>query len=206
MTPRSLVIAAAFFGLPAYADTAPQQFSQHFPDKNPNDSALVLAADASGNLFIVADAATGVLTALTTHIHVTKTDGTGNVLATMGFGGSSTDTPMAAAVDAQGNLVIVGETQSTDFPLVSALQTSGRIFVTKVDGQLNGIVFSTLLGGGPGGYASAVAFDSASNVYVAGLTAGFGQTPAFTTTPGALQPSSPVPAESAESLESGFVA
>ncbi len=209
MTPRPIVlamIATALIGTTVYANSLPQKFTQHFPDLNPNDTAVVLAADASGNLFIVADAATGVLTALTTHIHVTKTDGAGNVLATLDFGGSSTDTPKAAAVDAQGNLVIVGETQSTDFPLVSALQTSGSIFVTKVDPQLHGILFSTLLGGGPGGYASAVAFDSATNIYVAGSTAGFGQTPAFATTQGALQPSPPVAAESAELLAYGFVA
>jgi uncharacterized protein (TIGR03437 family) len=130
---------------------------------------------------------------------VIKTDSSGNVLATYDFGGSGIDTPNAAAVDPQGNLVIVGTTQSPNFPLVSPLQTSGSIFITKIGAQLQNILYSTLLGGSAGGSAMAVALDATGNIYITGTT-GAG----FTTTPGALQPSAPAPPPDG-GVSSGFI-
>jgi len=179
------------------ANPNPQSFLPHFPDLNPQNTVKLLMADPSGNLFIVSSIAQ---TSAVVNIHVTKTDGSGNVLASFNFGGSGMDTPNAAAVDSQGNLVIAGVTHSADFPLVSPLQKSGAIFITKVDAELQNILFSTLLGGAAGISATAVALDSAGNVYVTGIT-GAG----FTTTPGALQPSAPPPPLEG-GVASGFIA
>jgi len=44
------------------------------------------------------------------NIHIVKTDAAGNPLSSLDFGGSATDTPFAAAMDPQGNLIIVGWT------------------------------------------------------------------------------------------------
>src|SRR5579863_2122044 len=79
-----------------------------------------VVADASGNLFIVANI---VEPSGRPQIRVLKTDLQARTLASFDFGGSSLahDTIAGAAVDAQGNLVIAGSTSSVDFPLVSPL-------------------------------------------------------------------------------------
>ena len=78
----------------------------------------VLAADASGNLFAV-----GLVTEPSgrQQIRVIKTDPSGNPLASFDFGGSAQDTVASAATDTQGNIVIVGSTPSTDFPIVGQI-------------------------------------------------------------------------------------
>jgi hypothetical protein len=174
----------------------PRSFSAHLPDLNPKDTPKFLVAYQSGNFFIISSTAK---MPTISNILVIKTDGSGSVIGTFAFGGSGIDTPAAAACDPQGNLVIVGVTRSPDFPLVAPLQKSGETFITKIDGQLQNIIFSTLLGGTAGISATAVALDPVGNVYVTG-TAGAG----FATTAGALQPSAPTPPP-AGTVTSGFL-
>ena len=77
------------------------------------------------------------------------------------------------AVDANGNAIVVGQTESSDFPTRNALQDSlegdSDAFVAKFapDGTC---LFSTFLGGDERDSASAVAVDSAGAIYVAGST------------------------------------
>jgi uncharacterized protein (TIGR03437 family) len=182
------------------AAAVPQSFSLRVPDLNPNDSGRLLAADSSGNLFVVS---ASTKTSAIVNIHVVKTDPAGNVIAAFDFGGSGVDTPSAAAVDPQGNLIVAGSTYSTDFPLVSPLRTTGIGFATKIDAQLGKILFSTLLGtvgGGPvTAGASAVAVDATGNIYLTGST-GDG----FPTTTGVLQPQAPALGQ-AGTISHGFV-
>lgn len=76
-------------------------------------------------------------------------------------------------VDSDGNAIIVGQTQSDDFPTRDALQDSlegnSDAFVAKFapDGTL---LFSTFLGGDEPDSAAAVAVDAAGAIYVAGST------------------------------------
>lgn len=163
--------------------------------------ASLLAADGTGNLFAV-----GLVTEASglPQIRVIKTDPNGNPLASLDFGGSLQDTIAAAATDAQGNLVIVGSTQSPDFPLVAPLKLQARTpaaFVVKIDAQLQHIVFSTLLGGVNGTFASgnAVAADANGNLYVAGST----DETDFPITAGAFQ--SIVPSQSVAMSSYAFV-
>jgi uncharacterized protein (TIGR03437 family) len=163
--------------------------------------ASLLAADGTGNLFAV-----GLVTEASglPQIRVIKTDPNGNPLASLDFGGSLQDTVAAAATDAQGNLVIIGSTQSPDFPLVAPLKLQARTpaaFVVKIDAQLQHIVFSTLLGGMNGTFASgnAVAVDAKGNLYVAGST----DETDFPITAGAFQ--SVVPSRSVATSSYAFV-
>ena len=110
---RTVVLAMFAVGLHA---TVPQRFSLAIPGGNPADTARLLASDSSGNLFIIYSSPEAVSA---TNIHIVKTDGAGKPLAAMDFGGSAVDTPLAAATDPQGNLIVVGSTSSPDFPLVS---------------------------------------------------------------------------------------
>jgi uncharacterized protein (TIGR03437 family) len=93
--------------------------------------------------------------------------------------------PMSVAVDAMGDAFITGWTNSTDFPVTSGafLTTSPAprsIFLTKLNPQGNGLVYSTYLAAV--GYGSAVKLDAQGTAFVAGST-GSGN---FPTTPGGM--------------------
>jgi hypothetical protein len=125
----------------ALAASAPQSFSLRIPDLNPRDSARVLAADRSGNLFIVSSSPQ---TSTIVNIHIVKTDPSGNFLAAFDFGSSGIDTPTAATVDPQGNLIVAGATQSVDFPTVLPVLATGVAFATKIDAQLHQILLHAI--------------------------------------------------------------
>ena len=83
------------------------------------------------------------------------------------------------------NLVIYGNTTSTNFPLLNPTQTSGDMFVTTLDGF--GITipgYSTLLGASSGDTPTGIAVDARLNAYVTGTT----NSVTFPTTVGALEP------------------
>lgn len=101
-------------------------------------------------------------------------------------GGSSADRAEAVTVDADGNAIISGSTQSTDFPTTVGTVDrtfSGGVmdaFVTKLNADGSGLVYSTYLGGTPTPTrrgtveetetARDVAVDTAGNAYVTGQT------------------------------------
>ena len=111
------------------------------------------------------------------------------------LGGSANDWGYAVATDSSGAIYIAGFSQSSDFPLVSALQAAyaggtGDLFVAKFKPDGTGFQYITYIGGSggegdPGGYVGGIAVDTQGNAYVAGIT----RSPDFPTTPGAYQPS-----------------
>jgi uncharacterized protein (TIGR03437 family) len=110
------------------------------------------------------------------------------------LGGSGNDIPSAAAVDASGNIWIVGETDSDDFDLVNPIVAQkipyrAAAFVVELDPTGNNLLFSTYLAGQQQSIlpyfatrATAIAVDNAGNVYVGGTT----DEPDFPTTAGAF--------------------
>lgn len=95
------------------------------------------------------------------------------------LGGPGRDRARGLAVDASGNIIVVGGTESGAFPRVNALQNaiSGAMdaFITKFNPTLTSLVFSTFLGGTQGSLANpeeamSVATDASSNIYVGGVT------------------------------------
>src|SRR5690606_30936499 len=90
-----------------------------------------------------------------------------------------------------GAAYVTGYTASTNFPILSAIQSNiagGKIpgftvpaldaFITKIDPSGSNLVFSTFYGGTGSGYFGngddvglSVALDASNNVYVAGYTA-----------------------------------
>jgi uncharacterized protein (TIGR03437 family) len=193
MVVRSSVLALVLALYSARATAGPQVLARYLnlpADAQPQ----TITADGSGSLFVVSNV---IEPSGRPQIRVLKTDSDGATLASMDFGGSSRDTIAGAAVDATGNLVLVGSTSSPDFPLVSPLISSTSIqaaFVTKIDSQLHGILFSTKLGGtqqampyGIGTTAGALTLDSTGNIYVTGATFNTD----FPITAGAFQSSPP---------------
>ncbi|HVE86437.1 MAG TPA: IPT/TIG domain-containing protein, partial [Myxococcales bacterium] len=90
------------------------------------------------------------------------------------LGGSGTEFPVGISVDPLGQAYVTGNTQSTDFPTVSAFQGTKRgnqdVFVAKVNDSGNALLYSTYLGGTGDETGRDLAADSTGAVYVAGFT------------------------------------
>lgn len=114
------------------------------------------------------------------------------LVASTYLGGEYDDLGSGIAVDASGAVYVVGNTSSVGFPTTpGAFQTKveasyiDEAFVTKLDGALSSLVYSTLLGGDGLDSALAVAADASGAAFVVGQTSSTN----FPTTAGAFQPS-----------------
>ena len=131
--------------------------------KDPTN-ASVLYAGASGNG--------------STDAFVTKLNASGSgVLFSTLVGGSKEETGNGIAIDGSGNITIVGQTNSVNFPFANAVRSTVTFngncatgFVTKLNPAVPSYTFSTYLGGGNCDVANSVATDSSGNVYVTGRT------------------------------------
>lgn len=107
---------------------------------------------------------------------ITKLNATGNGLeySTYLGGSGGTNAITGLAVTPSGEAVVVGITDSSDFPVLNALQSTapGRsnAFVTELSAAGDTVTFSTYLGGSATTSAYAVALDSGDNINVAGNT------------------------------------
>ncbi len=94
------------------------------------------------------------------------------------LGGSTWDEAWAIAVDGKGNAYVGGGTESTDFPTTpSAFDTSKNApvgtmtgFISKLNSNGTGLVYSTYIGGSLATTVNAIAVDAAGDVYAAGGT------------------------------------
>lgn len=118
---------------------------------------------------------------------VTKLNPAGTALVYSTFlGGTGTDEGSGIAVDGQGNAYVVGQAApATGFPVsVNAYdRTPSPVsdgFVAKLNASGTALLYSTLLGGGGGENADAIALDAQGHAYVAGGT----ESADFPTTPG----------------------
>ncbi|MBK9092476.1 MAG: SBBP repeat-containing protein [Anaerolineae bacterium] len=107
---------------------------------------------------------------------VAKINPNGGALAYSTFlGDTNEDYANGVAVDGHGNAYVVGWTNSTNFPItVGAFNTTFAgdkdVFVTKLSGSGNNLVYSGLLGGTEDDQGQAVAIDVSGAAYVAGQT------------------------------------
>ena len=136
----------------------------------------------------------------TATVFVTKINSTGTALVFSTFlGGSNYNQPFGIAVDATGNVIVAGTTQSTDFPKKNPIPVgtngngSSYGFISSLTADGSALNYSSVLGGGaqPGQSSTtnvgALALDSQGNAYVTGIT----DSPVFPTTSGAMNSGTP---------------
>ena len=108
---------------------------------------------------------------------VSKLDsGLTRLLASTLIGGSAGTWTTGLALDSQGNVFIVGNTSSPDYPTTAQAYDrtwnggAQDVFVSKLDSGLTTLLASTFLGGSSDDKTYTVALDRQGNVYVAGET------------------------------------
>jgi hypothetical protein len=122
-------------------------------------------------------------------VFVTKLNaaGTAQIYSTF-LGGSQYNQPFGIAVDSNGNAIVTGCTQSTDFPVknsaatVTASNGAWYAIVSSLSADGSTLNYSSLLGGGYT-ISTAVTLDTQGNAYITGIT----DSPDFPATPGALK-------------------
>ena len=120
------------------------------------------------------------------------------------LGGSSYDSGMSIAVDANGSAFITGNTQSSDFPTTpGAYQTDNNLdaYVTKLTPDGSDVVYSTFIGGSNIDRSQSIAIDNDGNAYIVGFT----PSEDFPTTQNALQPDYPEYTDPDWPWHTGFV-
>jgi len=101
------------------------------------------------------------------------------------LGGSGGDEATVISVDSSGNAYVVGDTDSTDFPMRNPIQATYAggtcvydstsypcydLFVSKLAAAGSSLLYSTYLGGSGDDIPWGIALDSGGSVYVAGYT------------------------------------
>ncbi len=152
-----------------------------------NDMGKAIAVDASGSAYIAgqtfsSDFPTTAGAFKTTYsgagdAFVVKVSPGGTSLQYSTYlGGSGTDNAEGIAVDINGNAYVTGQTYSTDFPTVAAIQAvnggnqDSDAFVTEINSSGSALVYSTYLGGSSVDWGEAIAVDPAGIAYVTGAT------------------------------------
>jgi hypothetical protein len=106
---------------------------------------------------------------------VTKLSSSGNSLMYSTYlGGSDYDFGGSIAVDGSGCVYVTGWTESSDFPMLSALDVAfngfSDVFVTKLSASGSSLIYSTYLGGSDYDNGSGIAVDGSGCAYVTGDT------------------------------------
>lgn len=111
---------------------------------------------------------------------ITKFSAAGNTLLfSTFFGGTEDECIRGMTFDAEGNLVLVGFTESDDFPTLNAYQTercpgadlgAAAVFVSSITGDGDALLFSTYFGGCDEDFGEAVAIGPDGSIFITGNT------------------------------------
>ena len=177
-----------------------------------NEGARGIAADGSGNVYVVGNTTSSDLATTSGAFQsnyggqtaqyqkgdafAAKFSATGALVYLTYLGGSGDDMASAVAVDSAGNAYVTGSTTSTNFPVAGTPYQStfsgsgtgqvlvfGDAFVTKINPTGTKLIYSTYLGGSADDYGTGIVVDSKGDAYITGGT----QSGNFPVTPGAYQ-------------------
>ena len=106
---------------------------------------------------------------------VTKLDWEGKVIYSTYLGNESNDEGGDIAVDAEGNVYLVGTTRSRNFPTVNPVQSdygggSFDAFVAKLSADGSALIYSTFVGGRENDLGVGIAVDQVGDAYITGWT------------------------------------
>lgn len=145
-----------------------------------------IAVDSSNNAYITGSTASNNFPLLSplqatygggdVDAFVAKINAAGSALSYSTYlGGSLNEVGNAIGVDPFGNAYVTGLTSSTNFPLRNPIQNDNRgeneAFISKLNAQGSGFVYSTYLGGSASDQGSGIAVDASGTAYVTGATA-----------------------------------
>ncbi len=186
---------------PAYAVVIDPILQSTYLGTSGNDQIAAIVLDASGNVLVAGETSSASFPGTAggaqpayaggnRDAFVARLDnGLTSISQVTYLGGNGSDIAKAIALDASGNVFVTGSTTSTNFPGTpgSAQPTNaggnGDAFVARLNGALTHIARATYLGGNGADGATAIALDTAGNVYVAGRT----ESPVFPKTSGGAQ-------------------
>ena len=153
------------------------------------DSGGGIALDAAGDIYVagatnsadfpILNAIKPVKDGVTREGFITKlANGDGSLLFSTFFGGSRSDQINDITLNDAGEIYIVGQTQSTNFPTVNPIQSGLNLnqcfcddaFVTKLSPDALTVLYSTYLGGASTDYGLSIALDANNNIYITGST------------------------------------
>jgi uncharacterized protein (TIGR03437 family) len=132
--------------------------STNFPAVNPLQASHHSAAMSGGTGFVAKLSADG-----------------SRLLFSSYLGGSGAENPSGVAVDSTGAAYLTGVTYSSDFPILNAFEPTpgsdlGHGFVTKIQPDGSGLIYSTYLGGSAADQGMGIAADASGSAYVTGYT------------------------------------
>ncbi|MFX1255058.1 MAG: SBBP repeat-containing protein [Promethearchaeota archaeon] len=167
--------------------TAPLVLSYStFLGGNDYDSALDIEVDDAGNSYIIGVTRSANFPVIngynSTHgspgkydVFVTKLNAAGSLVFSTFIGGNDFEWGYDIALDNTGDIYITGHTYSNNFPVTpNAYDTThdaqSDIYVTKLNATGNGLIFSTLIGGGSWEFTREIEVDANGNSYLIGET------------------------------------
>jgi len=147
-----------------------------------NDNGYAIDIDSAGKAYVAGDTYSTNFPTLNAYqsFRAGSTDGvvakftsSGGLEFSTYFGGNSSESLYAIAVDASGNAYVAGATYSTNIPMLNPYQATRNLapdgFVAKFTSS-GGLAYSTYLGGSGLDLAYGIAVDSSGSAYVAGYT------------------------------------
>ena len=173
-------------------------FSTFLGGLSSTDTGSGIAVDGSGNVYATGQRSQALIPALTglggallsgDEAFVTKFNSAGAVQYSSFFGGNGKDSGVAIAVDSFGNAYIVGQSDSSNLPMVNANDTTQQNdegFIAKIDATGSSILYSSFIGGNKKDFVAAIAVDAGGKAYVTGQTEGKDNSQ-FNVTSGAFQ-------------------
>ncbi|MEP7353968.1 MAG: SBBP repeat-containing protein [Acidobacteriota bacterium] len=139
--------------------------------------------DSAGNVFVVgyADSAFASTGAQKTYgggsvdAVVMKFSASGDVVWSTFLGGSGADYGSAVMIDSTGGILVAGDTESTNFPMVgNSYQKTNKgkrdAFVVRLNAQGSAVLYSTYFGGTDDDYVNSAVLDASGNVLLGGAT------------------------------------